>query len=183
VSRSRLSGSAGYSLIELMVVVGTISLLGGAAVMQMGSLRTGLQGDGAMRVAMGALNLAREAAVARRRSVTVDFVGTNVIRTTVGEEVSEVAFESGVEFALVAGVGDTPDTFGRVSATTFGSVTRTSVVFNSEGSLVDGAGTPMNGTIFLAIPNTGLSARAVTVLGTTGRVRGYRWDGHAWVRT
>jgi hypothetical protein len=32
----------------------------------------------------------------------------------------------------------------------------------------------------LAIPNIGESARAVTVLGSTGRVRGYRWNGTNW---
>jgi hypothetical protein len=34
--------------------------------------------------------------------------------------------------------------------------------------------------VFLAIPNAGFSSRAVTVLGATGRVRGYRWIGNQW---
>jgi hypothetical protein len=38
-----------------------------------------------------------------------------------------------------------------------------------------------NGTVYLAMPSSLLSARAVTVLGSTGRVRGYKWDGRRWV--
>jgi len=34
--------------------------------------------------------------------------------------------------------------------------------------------------VFVTLPNVVLSARAVTVLGSTGRVRGYRWDGSGW---
>ena len=32
----------------------------------------------------------------------------------------------------------------------------------------------------MAIPNVLLSLRAVTVLGSTGHVRGYRWNGLDW---
>jgi hypothetical protein len=39
----------------------------------------------------------------------------------------------------------------------------------------------LNGTIVLASPNILNSTRAVTVFGSTGRVRGYRWNSKAWV--
>ena len=179
-----LRDSRGFSLIELMIVVAMVGIMAGMAVISFGGMRQGLRGDGAMRVVMGQLNLARELAVARRRFVSVDFVGTNVLRTTVGDEVSEVTLESGAQYLLLAGQGDTPDAFGRISATTFGNATMTGVTFNGEGSLVvsQADGTVINGTVFLAIPNEPLSSRAVTVLGTTGRVRGYKHDGAAWRR-
>jgi hypothetical protein len=97
-------------------------------------------------------------------------------------EVDEVMLESGVQFALVQGIPDTPDAFGRVSETTFGSITQTTIFFNSEGSMVDAGGSPINGTVFMAKADNVMSARAVTVLGTTGRVRGHRWDGRQWAR-
>jgi prepilin-type N-terminal cleavage/methylation domain-containing protein len=178
----RSHDAAGFSLVELMIVVAMIGILGGMAVLQIDTLRKGLLGDGAMRVVMGQLNIARETAVARRRSVTVEFVGSNVLRLTIGDEASNVAFESGVQYALVQDMGDTPDGFGRAAPTTFGSTMQTTVTFNSEGSLVDGGGSPINGTVFLAVPGEPLTARAVTVLGTIGRVRGYRWDGTRWSR-
>ena len=48
-------------------------------------------------------------------------------------------------------------------------------MFTTDGTLIDSGGTPINGTVFLSIQNQPESARAVTVLGSTGRVRGYKW--------
>jgi hypothetical protein len=39
---------------------------------------------------------------------------------------------------------------------------------------------PVNGTIFLGLPNQELGARAVTVTGTTARSQPYRWTGSRW---
>jgi hypothetical protein len=36
--------------------------------------------------------------------------------------------------------------------------------------------------VFLGVPGTATSARAVTVLGSTGRVRGWKGTGTAWVQ-
>jgi hypothetical protein len=52
--------------------------------------------------------------------------------------------------------------------------------FLSDGSFGAAVGVPVNGTIFTCIPGNSTSARAVTILGATGRVRPYRWDGSAW---
>ena len=48
-------------------------------------------------------------------------------------------------------------------------------MFSSDGTLIDGAGNPVNGTIFLAVPGSVRAARSVTILGATGRVTAYRW--------
>jgi hypothetical protein len=48
-------------------------------------------------------------------------------------------------------------------------------MFNTDGTLIDTNGSPVNGSIFLSIFNQTGSTRAVTVLGATGRVRGYKW--------
>jgi prepilin-type N-terminal cleavage/methylation domain-containing protein len=176
----------GFTLIEMMLAVCVIGLLSSMAVFEIGAARPGFQGDGAMRVVMGELNTAREIAVAQRRDIRVEFLGTRRIRITrlefpSGETVlSDLPLESGVEFRLVEGTGDTPDGFGNSAAVKFGSAV--SLSFNTEGALVDSGGTPVNGSVFLAINGQPLSARAVTVLGSTGRVRGYRWDGRAWRR-
>jgi hypothetical protein len=53
--------------------------------------------------------------------------------------------------------------------------------FTTNGSFIDGGNTLVNGTVFLGIlggrPST---ARAITILGATGRVRPYHYDGTAW---
>lgn len=178
----------GYTVIDLMVAVTITGILASMAVMQVGNARQGMVGDGAMRVVMGQLNLAREQAVAHRRFVQVTFVGTNGLRLTRIElpagapatDLGTTSFEGGVQYSLMASIPDTPDAFGNSEAIKFGSAQ--SLRFATDGSLVDSGGTPVNGTVFLAQPNRPLSFRAVTVLGTTGRVRGYRWNGRAWVR-
>ncbi len=55
------------------------------------------------------------------------------------------------------------------------------MLFQSDGELVDGATfQPINGTVFIGFPNQATASRAVTVLGATGRVRGWKYTGAAW---
>jgi hypothetical protein len=92
------------------------------------------------------------------------------------------AFEGNVTYLIVPSVTqDTPDNFGNQSAIAFGTST-VSISFSSDGTLIDQAGNPLNGTVFLAVVNVARSQRAVTVLGATGRVRGYKWNGFGWTR-
>jgi len=175
---------AGFSLVEMLIVVALVSILGSMAVFQIGSVRPSLKADGAMRVVMGELVAARESAIAQRRLMQITFVGTSVIRITRVEVptgttvLRNVVFEGNVHYGLVAGVPDTPDAFGNAEATDFG--TAVSIMFGTDGALIDSTGTPVNGTVFMNIPETPQSFRAVTVLGSTGRVRAFRWNGSRW---
>jgi hypothetical protein len=136
---------------------------------------------------MSELRVAREQAIAQRRTVQVVFAAPNrlVVRrvevpgpgTTV---LSDVRLDEGMAFQLFQGIPDTPDAFGRASATSFG--TATTLAFTSEGSFVDQNGDPVNGTAFLGRPNQPTSARAVTVFGPTALVRNWRWNGSQWTR-
>ena len=157
----------------------------GIAVVQIGSSKQGLNGDGAMRVVLSQMNQARELAITQRRNMRLTFGGGNLVQI-IREEVpgptlttiSTVVFEGGLQFLTVAGVPDTPDLFGNSSAVKFG--TATEIKFAPDGTLVDQVGNTLNGTVFVALPSQALSARAVTIFGSTGRVRGYRWDGRNW---
>jgi prepilin-type N-terminal cleavage/methylation domain-containing protein len=188
---TRLHAERGVSLTEIMLVVALIGILTSMAVIQIGAVRPGMQADGAMRVVMTQLNAARETAISQRRRIEVSFDNGYWVKVTRHEltnndttVLAEVAFEGGVRFGLAPNVQDTPDAFGNVTPIDFGAAT--SVMFNTEGMLVDNAGIPVNGTVFLLIPADGGyqpgSFRAVTVLGSTGRVRGFRWNGGQWTR-
>ena len=180
-----VSAQAGYSLIELMMVTGIMGVLTGMAVVQIGSSRQGLIGDGAMRVVLAQANQARELAITQRRNMRLTFSAGSQVEI-VREEVpgptlttiSTVVFEGGLQFLTVAGLPDTPEEFGNSSAVTFGAATE--IKFAPDGTLVDQSGNTLNGTVFVAVAGQKLSARAVVFYGSTGRIRGYRWDGISW---
>ena len=72
------------------------------------------------------------------------------------------------------------DSFGNAAAVDFRGASR--LFFLSDGTFVDLQGNPLNGSIFLGIPKHPETARAVTILGATGRVRAYRWTGSQWIQ-
>jgi len=187
VSVARLARSqAGYSLIEVMMTLGIMGCLASMAVFQISQSQPGAKADGAMRVVIAQLNGARSQAITQRRVMDISFTSPNLIQVT-REEVPgpattvlmTVPFESNVQYSLIAGLPDSPDAFGMHASVDFGSATQ--VRFNTDGSLIDQSGGILNGTLVLAFNNVTNSARAVTILGSTGRVRGYRWNGRAWV--
>ncbi len=176
----------GYSTIELMLVVSIMGVVSAMSVFQIGNARSYYKADGAMRTVIAQLNTARETSIAQRRNVQVTFTGGNVV-TLIRQNVpngtttlATIPMEGRAQFALTAGVPDTPDAFGSSAAVYFGSAT--SMFFTTDGTLIGNTGAPVNGTIFLNIPNQPRSTRAVTILGATGRIRGFRWDGRAWIR-
>jgi prepilin-type N-terminal cleavage/methylation domain-containing protein len=186
----RLAGSqSGYSLLEMMLVVGISGVVSAMALFEIGNARPAFKGDGAMRAVIAQLNTARALAIAQRRNIQVTFTGGNMIGlirrnvpaangTTV---LASIPMEGGVTFALTTGVPDTPDAFGNSSAAYFTGGT-TDVYFTTDGTLINASGSPVNGTVFLALSNQPRSTRAVTVMGATGRIRGFKWNGTTWIR-
>jgi prepilin-type N-terminal cleavage/methylation domain-containing protein len=185
VPRQSIRGNRGFSAMELLMAVGILGVMMSMAVFQIGQSLPGIKSDGAMRTLIAQMNLAREMAITQRRIMRLSFVNGNevqIIRENVTGPattlLSSVPFEGGATYSLVSGVPDTPDAFGNSSAVYFG--TATLIRFSTEGTLVDQSGNPLNGSVFVSILNQARSVRAVTVFGSTGRVRGYRWDGVQW---
>jgi type II secretory pathway pseudopilin PulG len=190
--RKSLGTQAGYSVIELMLVVGIMGVVTGIAVVQIGSSKQGLSGDGAMRVILSQSNQARELAITQRRNMRLVFTAPNLVEikreevpwpTAAGPPtlttISSVLFEGGLQFQKIA--GDTPDALGTSdNATAIAFSIATEVKFAPDGTLIDQDGNTLNGTVFVAVPNQKLTARAVTFFGSTGRIRAYRWDGTGW---
>jgi prepilin-type N-terminal cleavage/methylation domain-containing protein len=189
----RTRSQHGFSLLEMMVTLAIAAIVGGMATASMIRARRAYMGDGAMRIVMTQFNRARELSITQRRLMEVKFVGTNWVQIVRHETdgitttvLSSMALENNVQFALTGGVPDTPDAFGAGAAIAFG--VGALIQFNTDGTLIDANGLTLNGTVFLNITNLSDSTRAVTVMGTTGRVRGYKWVADknnangAWVR-
>jgi type II secretory pathway pseudopilin PulG len=170
---------------EMMVVVGVLGVLSSVAIIQVGSSVPSAKGDGAMRLVVSQVTQAREMAIAQRRNVRLTFINTNQVQLQIEQvpgpaltTLSAPVMEGGAIFTLITGVPDSPDAFGRTTALSFG--TATEIKFTPQGQLVDQNGASLNGTVFTALPNQPLSARAVSIMGATGRVRSFRWNGRAW---
>jgi type II secretory pathway pseudopilin PulG len=191
-------------VVELIVVVIIIIIISVAAILQIAPALQGAQEDTAMRQVLDQLRQAREYSIANRRYVQVTFP-TSVIgaatyyqvqmilrndlttgAAVVNPTLSTVTIEPGVPYSLT-GMPDTPDGYGNSSPIYFGGVAGGPVggmLFQSDGELVSGTSfLPINGTVFMGIAGQPSTARAVTVLGATGRVRGWRSSGSTtWVQ-
>jgi prepilin-type N-terminal cleavage/methylation domain-containing protein len=183
---TRVHTERGYTLIEIMLVVAIMGTLAAmAALISPGFIRQ-QKAEGAVLQALEVLRNARETAISQRRNVQIVFSGNDIIQivrenipngTTV---LRTVELENRLRFLRVPGVPDTPDGFAtgppaQTGAVAFGTLATRA--FTSEGTLVDANGDPLNGTLFLAIPNQPNSARAITIFGTTALLRSWRWDG------
>jgi prepilin-type N-terminal cleavage/methylation domain-containing protein len=178
----------GFSAIETLVVVAIISVLLVMALIKWTTILPNAKANSAMDQLLYRLRSAREQAIAHRREVSVTFVGTNQLTVAelwpVGTPPPPVTytFEGGAQYMVVTGLPDTPMGFGNSAAVYFENTSGGPPLmkFTTNGAFIDGGNTFVNGTVFLAIPGANQSARAVTILGATGRVREYHWDGTQW---
>jgi prepilin-type N-terminal cleavage/methylation domain-containing protein len=200
-SRRRRNPESGFSMIELVMVAVLICIVSAIALIQ---LQPGLQNaryDAAMRQVLDQLRQAREFSIAHRRFIQISFsvaspytvtmTQMNTLTPNAGAAnpvLSVVPIQSPAQFAVIAGMPDlpVPENYGKGSAIFFNGVPNGppgGMLFQSDGELVDAATRlPINGTVFIGFPGNKVSARAVSVLGTTGRVRGWRSTGSSWIQ-
>lgn len=189
-------GERGFSLIELVVVIAVMAIVTVIAVISYLPTLQSTRADDAMREVLDQLRQAREYSIANRRYVQVSFPVVAIGAVThyevqmterndltagagaVDPVLSTVPIETPIQFYLTPTLPDTPDAFGNSSAIDFGGVAGgppAGMLFQSDGELVSAATfLPINGSVFLGYPGSTAQARAVTVLGTTGRVRGWK---------
>jgi type II secretory pathway pseudopilin PulG len=190
----------GFSLVESLVVIGIMMIMMSFAIFRSTNIMPNYKADTAQDVVVSCLRQARQLAITQRRDVQVSidqsFTGPNQVQHINYQVVAiagdlpqaqiSVALPVGTQFVL-EGVGDTPMGFGNSAAIYIGSngamVSGGPPImkFRSTGSFTDSVYSPLNGTIFIGLPNQAFTARAVTIFGGTGRVRPYTWTGSVWV--
>ena len=181
----------GFSLIEGLVAISLIMIVMAMALINFGTALPNAKANSAMNQMVYQLRSARARAIAHRREVQITFVGANQMTiaelATVGAPPppTTVSFEGGAIYTVFNTVPDIPApyNFGNTAPIYFGGVSGGPPImkFTTNGSFIDGGNTLINGTIFLGILGNDRTARAVSVLGATGRVRQYHWDGLQWV--
>ncbi len=178
----------GFTMWELAIVCVLLMVVSAMAMVQLHPAIQQRQADGAMAEVASQLRLAREMAISQRRQIQVQFVGTNQIvltRLNINPGVVGGTFiQPPLTYRLTAGKGDTPDAFGNAGAIEFGGIVGgpPTMMFQSDGTFVDTVGNLTNGTVFLGMVNEPSAARAVTLVGSTGRIRMWRNNAAAWIQ-
>jgi type II secretory pathway pseudopilin PulG len=188
---------AGFSAVELVVVIAIAITLSAIAVVAFQPALKNAQGDAAMRQTLDAIRQARQYAITNRRYVQLTFstgspatitaTQRNDIPITAGfGTTNPVLFTISIEgpgtFYLANTTPDTPDAFGKCAPICIENTSGgpTSIFFQSDGEFVDGTYNSMNGSLFLGSSGVPTSYRAVSVMGSTGRVRAWKYNGAAW---
>jgi prepilin-type N-terminal cleavage/methylation domain-containing protein len=193
-------GEQGFSLMESVIVIGIILIMLALAVAQSFGSMESYRANAAMDTIVAQLRVARQLAISQRRNVTLSFniasspqtityqVVANPGDTVVPTPVT-VPISTQVNFTGIAGEPDTPMAFGTCAGTYGVCIAGVSggppiMEFTSLGQFTDATlVNTLNGTIFMAIPSQIASARAVTIMGSTGRVRSYTYVGGSTTST
>ena len=184
---------AGFSLIEAIVVVAIILIMAAAAIIQIAPTLKGAKSQTALETALGQMRRYHEAAVDQRIIYELEFVAPRTINvyqitydTTTGKmiplEVSSIDMPVETQFLCVPGIPTTettvPDGLGDGKtainfALDYGGGQNT-VYFQKDGRATDANGRLNNGVLYIAQTGDLSSSKAITVLGATGRVKGWR---------
>jgi prepilin-type N-terminal cleavage/methylation domain-containing protein len=186
------SKQKGFSLIELLVVMAIALIIAGYAAI---NLQQGLKNAriaNAYDTLISELRNGRELAVDRRQTSRVTFTAPNTI-TTATKDVGlatyttqrTITIGNDLQFQCILGIPNTattvPDGFG-AGATAIDFNGGAVVNFQPDGTAVDGTGAPANGVVYIARTGDIASSRAVTLFGSTGRLKGWRLqkNGATW---
>src|SRR5947199_9501930 len=120
----------GFSLMEILVGFAIISIILGMTMLNYRTVLPNYKANSAMDQLLYQLRSARERAIAHRRDVQVQFVGTNQLTITeiwllgTAPPASTVSFEGGAQYIILPGVPDLPApfNFGNTAPVYFGGV-------------------------------------------------------------
>jgi hypothetical protein len=168
-------------------------LMGMAVIQSFGSLES-YRATSAMDVVTSQLRVARQLAISQRRDVQVTF-NLAASPQTISYQIQPgfagdftgplvtIPLPQSTQFTQEAGVPDTPMGFGTCAGASGVCIANVSggppfMEFTSTGQFTDNTGiNVLNGTIFVGINKQVTTARAVTIMGGTGRVREYTYIG------
>jgi prepilin-type N-terminal cleavage/methylation domain-containing protein len=204
---SRWHSGRGFSVTELVVVVGIVAILSALAIPQMVGQRRLMRSHAVIREIMTQLRYTRQLAMSQRQAFTFQYDDANkrtviidhnasgtgvlldatypntavstVVRTTPltqgGLSSSELAY--GIPTSLpTAAQGALGDGTSRTNLAS----NKVNVTFQPDGSVIDANGNPLDRAIFLynsTVPSS--SAAAISVIGSSGRAKIWRFDGNA----
>ena len=175
---------------EILLVAGLLMLVGGFSMMIIGPALEARNVEMAVRTVSTQIQRARQHAVDARRITKVTFStpGTITVEASQGgtwTAVSTAELPGDMELGIDGSVPGAPAPGGSTYPTTqvanFGISQESEVFFMPDGSAVNTAGITSNGVVYVAQPSKVETTRAVTLFGSTGRVKRYKYTtGTGW---
>jgi len=188
-----VSNARGFSLLEMMMVVLILMLTCGIGFITLQPALKQAHVDSAYDTTLMALRNYRSRAITERKryivaftapgTITISYWGVGVPVNPAPVIVSTLTLPPDVQFVVQAGMptspATVPDGFGNGgTAVDFdqgvGLGSQNYVMFMPDGSSQDTLGNLNSGVLYLGRPGDLLSMRALTVFGSTGRIRGWR---------
>ena len=191
----------GFSLLELLIVIAIGFTMAGVTFMALMPLFKENHVDQAYDTTLSVIRNYRNQSITQSKryiitftapgTITVQYWGWAVPVSPAPVTVATFTLPPDIQFAVQAGFPTTaPDGFGTgVTALDFdqgmGLGSQNYVMFMPDGSSQDTLGNYNSGVLYLTRTGDVYSSRAISVFGTTGRVRGWRLynqSGNKWVQ-
>ena len=184
---------SGFSLLEMMIVVAILIIVAGITFISMQPMLRQSHVDSAYDTTLMALRNYRSRAITERkrfivsfaapRTITISYWGVAVPVNPAPVVVQTLTLPTDVRYQVQGGMPTTvatvPDGFGNGGTAIdfgqgLGAGSLNYVMFMPDGSSQDLVGNLNSGVIYLGRTGELFSMRAVSVFGSTGRVRGWR---------
>jgi prepilin-type N-terminal cleavage/methylation domain-containing protein len=179
----------GFSLLEMLTVVAIGLILAGISFMALMPLLKENHVDQAYDTTLSVLRNYRNQSITNSKryiimftspgTITVQYWGVGVPVNPAPVTVGTYTLPTDMQFAVQTGFPNPgPDGFGTgaaaFTANNCAVVATTCLIFYPDGSSQDDAGNFNNAVVYITRPSDLYISRAITIFGTTGRVRGWR---------
>ena len=191
----------GFSLLELIITIAIGFVMAGVTILALTPLFKQNHVDAAYDTALSVIRSYRSQAIAQSKryiitftapgTITVQYWGVALPVSPAPVTVATYALPEDIQFAVQAGFpNNAPDGFGAGGTAIdfdqgMGLGSQNYIMFMPDGSSQDTLGNYNSGVLYLTRPGDLYSSRAISVFGTTGRVRGWRLynqAGNTWVQ-
>jgi prepilin-type N-terminal cleavage/methylation domain-containing protein len=195
------SRNRGFSLLEMMIVVAIALIMARVTFIALMPMFKQNHVDSAYDTTLSVVRNYRNLAITQSRryivtftnpgTITVQYWGVGVPVSPAPVTVATFTLPPDIQFAVQGGFpAAAPDNFGTGGTAIdfdqgMGLGSQNYIMFMPDGSSQDTAGNYNSGVVYLTRPADFYSSRAVSVFGTTGRVRGWRLlnqGGNKWVQ-